>query len=58
MNVLAWILQIFLAVQFLFHGWLFISPPAMMVDAIAGMGLSTWFGNSSELQKSWQRSAW
>lgn len=43
MNVLAWILQIFLAVQFLFHGWLFISPPAMMVDAIAGMGLSTWF---------------
>lgn len=43
MNVLAWILQIFLAVQFLFHGWLLISPPAMMVEAIAGMGLSTWF---------------
>ncbi len=43
MNVLAWILQVFLAVQFLFHGWLLISPPAMMVEAIAGMGLRTWF---------------
>ena len=43
MNILAWILQTFLAVQFLFHGWLFISPPAMMVEAIAGMGLSPWF---------------
>jgi len=43
MNVLAWILQVFLAVQFFFHGWLFISPPAMMVEAIAGMGLSVWF---------------
>ena len=43
MNVLAWILQTFLAVEFLFHGWLFISPPAMMVEAIAMSGLSTWF---------------
>lgn len=43
MNVLAWILQVLLAVQFLFHGWLFISPPAMMADAIAMLGLSTWF---------------
>ncbi len=43
MNVLAWILQVFLAVQFFFHGWFFISPPAMLVEAIAGMGLSAWF---------------
>jgi uncharacterized membrane protein YphA (DoxX/SURF4 family) len=43
MNVLAWILQVFLAVQFFFHGWLFISPPPMMADLIAGLGLSAWF---------------
>ncbi|HEX9532580.1 MAG TPA: DoxX family protein [bacterium] len=43
MNALAWVLQVFLAVEFLFHGWLFISPPAMMADAIAMSGLSAWF---------------
>ena len=43
MNVLGWILQVFLAVQFLFHGWLFISPPALMAEAIAGLGISVWF---------------
>lgn len=43
MNVLAWILQGFLAMEFLFHGWLFISPPAMMAEAIAMVGLSAWF---------------
>lgn len=43
MNVLAWILQVFLAMEFLFHGWLFISPPAMMAEAIAMVGLSAWF---------------
>jgi uncharacterized membrane protein YphA (DoxX/SURF4 family) len=43
MNVLAWILQVLLAALFLFHGWIFISPPASMADAVAGSGLSTWF---------------
>lgn len=43
MNVLAWILQGFLAMEFLFHGWLFISPPAMIAEAIAMVGLSAWF---------------
>ncbi len=43
MNVLAWILQVLLAVQFLFHGWLFISPPPIMADAIGMLGLSVWF---------------
>jgi uncharacterized membrane protein YphA (DoxX/SURF4 family) len=43
MNALAWVLQVFLAVEFLFHGWIFISPPAMMADAIAMSGLSAWF---------------
>jgi uncharacterized membrane protein YphA (DoxX/SURF4 family) len=43
MNVLAWIVQVFLAVEFLFHGWIFISPPPMMAEAIAMGGLSVWF---------------
>lgn len=43
MNALTWVLQVFLAVQFLFHGWLFISPPPMMADAIGMLGLGTWF---------------
>ncbi|HVH32013.1 MAG TPA: DoxX family protein [bacterium] len=43
MNVLVWIVQVLLAVQFLFHGWLFISPPPMMADAIGMLGLSAWF---------------
>lgn len=32
MNIVLWILQILLAAQFLFHGWLFLSPPAELVD--------------------------
>ena len=43
MNVLAWILQVSLAVQFLFHGWLFISPPPMMAEPIAMLGISVGF---------------
>ncbi len=43
MKALTWVLQVFLAVQFLFHGWLFISPPPMMAEAIGMIGLSTWF---------------
>ena len=43
MSVLLWIVQVLLAVEFLFHGWLFISPPPMMADAIGMLGLSAWF---------------
>lgn len=32
MNIILWILQILLAVQFFWHGWLFLSPPPELVD--------------------------
>jgi uncharacterized membrane protein YphA (DoxX/SURF4 family) len=32
MTIVLWILQILLAAQFLFHGWLFVNPPAELVD--------------------------
>lgn len=32
MNIALWILQVLLAAQFLFHGWLFVNPPAELVD--------------------------
>jgi putative oxidoreductase len=32
MNIVLWILQVLLAAQFLFHGWLFVNPPAELVD--------------------------
>ena len=32
MNVTLWVLQALLAVAFLAHGWLFLSPPAEMVE--------------------------
>lgn len=32
MNIVLWILQALLAVQFLWHGWLFVAPPAEMVE--------------------------
>lgn len=32
MNIVLWILQVLLAAQFLFHGWLFLSPPENLVD--------------------------
>jgi uncharacterized membrane protein YphA (DoxX/SURF4 family) len=34
MNVLLWVLQALLAVAFLAHGWLFLFPPAEMVDVM------------------------
>jgi putative oxidoreductase len=43
LNAVAWFLQVFLAIQYLMHGWLFISPPAAMADAMAGSGISPWF---------------
>ncbi len=32
MNITLWILQTMLAVAFLLHGWLYLSPPAAMVE--------------------------
>jgi uncharacterized membrane protein YphA (DoxX/SURF4 family) len=35
MNALLWVLQILLAVAFFAHGWLFLSPPADMVEQMS-----------------------
>lgn len=43
LNAFLWFIQVFLAIQYLFHGWIFVSPPAVMAEAIAGMGLSPGF---------------
>jgi uncharacterized membrane protein YphA (DoxX/SURF4 family) len=32
MNITLWVLQVFLAVAFFAHGWLFLAPPASMVE--------------------------
>jgi putative oxidoreductase len=32
MNIVLWILQVLLALQFVFHGWIFVAPPAEMVE--------------------------
>ena len=32
MNILLWVLQVLLAVAFFAHGWLFLFPPASMVE--------------------------
>ncbi len=42
MNIMLWVLQVLLAVAFLAHGWLFLSPPpeiAVQMDA----SLPRWF---------------
>ena len=42
MNVALWILQVLLAVQFLFHGWIFTFPPAEMVELMNDL-VPPWF---------------
>ena len=42
MNTVLWVLQVLLAVAFLAHGWLFLSPPAELVDQI-NASLPRWF---------------
>jgi uncharacterized membrane protein YphA (DoxX/SURF4 family) len=32
MNIILWLLQVLLAAAFFAHGWLFLSPPAAMVE--------------------------
>jgi putative oxidoreductase len=42
MNIVLWILQVLLAAQFLFHGWIFVAPPPEMVD-IMNAEFAPWF---------------
>ena len=42
MNMVLWVLQALLAVAFLAHGWLFLSPPAELVDQM-NASLPRWF---------------
>jgi putative oxidoreductase len=42
MNILIWVLQALLALAFLAHGWLFLSPPASFVDQMNAT-LPIWF---------------
>jgi putative oxidoreductase len=42
MNMVLWILQALLAVAFLAHGWLFLSPPAELVERM-NESLPRWF---------------
>ncbi|MET0165929.1 MAG: DoxX family protein [Vicinamibacterales bacterium] len=42
MNIVIWILQILLALAFLAHGWLFLSPPAEILDQM-NASLPRWF---------------
>ena len=42
MNIALWILQVLLAVMFVWHGWLFISPPAEVLE-ILNAQFAVWF---------------
>ncbi len=42
MNIVLWILQVLLAILFAWHGWLFLSPPAELVD-IMNAQFALWF---------------
>lgn len=42
MNILLWVLQSLLALAFLAHGWLFLFPPAAIVEQM-NASLPRWF---------------
>jgi uncharacterized membrane protein YphA (DoxX/SURF4 family) len=42
MNILLWVLQIVLALAFLAHGWMFLFPPASVVEQMNAL-LPRWF---------------
>jgi putative oxidoreductase len=42
MNILLWVLQVLLALAFLAHGWLFLFPPAAIVDQM-NASFPRWF---------------
>ena len=42
MNIVLWVLQVLLALAFVAHGWLFLSPPPDVVDQM-NASLPRWF---------------
>ncbi|MGE3271826.1 MAG: DoxX family protein [Chloroflexota bacterium] len=42
MNIVLWVLQVLLAIAFFAHGWLFLAPPAELVDQMNEV-LPRWF---------------
>lgn len=42
MNIVLWVLQVLLAAAFFAHGWLFLSPPAAIVEQM-NASLPRWF---------------
>lgn len=47
MRIVLWILQVLLAAMYVWHGWLYVAPPAEMVEMINAMiapGLRTFIG--------------
>ena len=42
MNIMLWVLQVLLAVAFLAHGWLFLSPPPS-IAVLMNASLPRWF---------------
>lgn len=47
MNIILWILQVLLAAQFLWHGWIMVFPPAEYIEimnATLGIGLRYFIG--------------
>ena len=42
MNIVLWVLQVLLAIAFAAHGWLFLSPPADIVEKM-NASLPRWF---------------
>ncbi len=42
MNIVVWVLQVLLAAAFFAHGWLFLSPPADIVEQM-NASLPRWF---------------
>ena len=42
MNIALWILQVLLAAQFLWHGWIMVFPPAELVELINAQ-FAPWF---------------
>ena len=42
MNILLWVLQVLLALAFLAHGWMLLSPPAAIADQL-NASIPRWF---------------
>jgi hypothetical protein len=42
MNIMLWVVQVLLAAAFFAHGWLFLSPPAHIVEQV-NASLPRWF---------------